>query len=476
MNRRDFLAFAAAAIHGEQNVPSVRDESLKGTVLKHKATFDRQPVRIRMPRAVDLRLKNGMELVAVETNRVLAVALDIAIPSSTLQDPVHLCGRAEATAALLRSGAGTRDARQIEDFISDLGLSLEIVVDYGARATHIYATCLADSLDASIELLADLLQNPRFPQDELESWRKRKKAQLLQSRSAAFIARQVLLRRLYPDDPRSPMAASPDGLDALTSNDLHECHQRFFRPEGALFGVAGAVDATQVAAKVERCFGSWHGAAPDPPELTAKRPFKARSAFLIDMPDAGQATVLFGDYGVDRRSEDYFACMVLNRVLGEGHTSRLSRNLREDKGFTYRVDSAFVSLRYLSYFWASAAVRSEVAHLAIDEFLFEFRRIRSSAIALEELEQAKRGVAGILALSLEQQSSVLRHLLFLREYDLPGDYWDAYAGRIEKVGVEEFLAAAVKYLRPERMQLVVAGDARDIEEDLRRFGTLEKVS
>ena len=157
-DRRRFLIFAGAgAARAQELVATPRNESLKGAVLKRVAPLDPGVVRVRMPACSTHRLPNGMEVVLVENHRLPVVAFDVTIASSTLSDPVDLPGRAEATALMLREGA------DISERIADLGMSLTIAVDYGARATHLYATCLLENLEPALDLIADLLLRPRGP-------------------------------------------------------------------------------------------------------------------------------------------------------------------------------------------------------------------------------------------------------------------------------------------------------------------------
>jgi zinc protease len=469
-DRRRFLMFAGAGAACAQDSPALRNETLKGTVLMHNAPLDPDVVRVRTEQCLVQKLSNGMEVLLVENHRLPIVAFDFAIPSSTLSDPVELAGRAETTALMLREDG------DIGDRIAEIGMSLTIAVDYGARSTHIYAECFPENLESAIGVIADMLVRPRFTEDSLAQWKQRKKTQTQQLlNSPLFVTKKVILRRFFAGDSRRHTAITLEGLNAIGLTNLTECYDRFYKPSGTLAGATGDFDAPRVAAMLESRFATWSGAAPTIPGFPAPQRPASRNAFLIDRPNAVQATLLFGDQGVDRRSPDYFACVTMNRVLGEGQASRLWRNIREDKGYSYQVASSFTSMKHLQYFTAAATVRPESARLAIEAFQSEFQKVRDVQVRRDELEQAKHGIMAGLALSFEQQASVLRHLMVLREYDLPLDYWDSYANRIASVTGDDVKRAAQVYMHPERMQLAAAGDARDLERGMKEYSPVTRL-
>jgi len=164
---------------------------------------------------------------------------------------------------------------------------------------------------------------------------------------------------------------------------------------------------------------------------------------------------------------------VMDSIVGGGASARLFLNLREDKGYTYGVYSGFTALKYPGPWSAGGDVRTEVTEGALNELMYELKRIRDEPVPAAELEEKKRAIVAGFALSLENANSLLNYEIIRKIYDLPADYWDTYPAKIMAVTAEDVQRVARKYVNPETHQVVVVGDAGKIRPILEKFGPVE---
>jgi len=239
-------------------------------------------------------------------------------------------------------------------------------------------------------------------------------------------------------------------------------------------GVVGDVTARQIAPKLEKVFAEWKGSPPKLPDLPLRQPIGEKKIILIHRPNSVQTYLLVANRAIHRRSPEYFATTVLNRVLGGGPAGRLFRNIREEKGYTYGISSSFSAGYYTNHFSTASSVRTEVTGPALEEILKEFRDIRERVIPGEEFDGAKRAMVAAFALNLENAGNSLRNAMMAREYGFPADYWDTYPEKLMQVTAAEAQRVAKKYVPVDTMQVVAVGDATKIRAVLEKFGAVEE--
>jgi zinc protease len=416
-----------------------------------------------------------LTVLVVENHRVPVVTMDLVLPASTLSDPPQKRGVAEAIAEMMKQGTATRSSRQIADELSEMGASLSVYAGWGAKGTRLGASALTENLDSLLALTSDVLLNATFPEDEFAKWKKRKLTSFQQQRAnPAFLGSERFAQVLYAGDARSNISGTAAAVNRMTRQDLLDFRKQFYVPGGSILGVTGDTTPDAIVAKLEKAFGGWQAGTAISPELAPKSPIAEKKIYLVNRPGSVQTFLMLGNHAVDRLSPDYIACMVLNRILGSGPSSRLFINIREEHGFTYGVYSRFQADKYLDAFSASSSVRTEVTGAALDEFLKEFRKIRDEAVPKEELENAKRAIVANFALSIERQAGVLSQVMQLREFGLPADYWDTYAEKVMAVSADDVQRAARKYVPFDNLQVVAVGDGSKIADVLKKYGPVEQ--
>jgi predicted Zn-dependent peptidase len=265
--------------------------------------------------------------------------------------------------------------------------------------------------------------------------------------------------------------ASRTETAAITVDDLKSYYTSSYSPAGAIIGVTGDVKVGELKAKLEKAFGSWKGAGTAAMLPSAEFQGKADPhIYLIDRPGSAQSVLQFGALAVKQTDPDFIALVVANRILGGGSSGRLFQNIREKKGYTYGAYSSLAAQPYPAVWGANASVRTEVTEPAVGEFFKEFTRLQNELVPDAELNDAKRSIIGGFALTLQNPEGILARNLEQVQNDLPANYWDTYAEKINAVTPADVQRVAKKYLGGRPIQLLVVGERKQIEPGLAKYG------
>jgi zinc protease len=450
-------------------------QTTKGAVVKGKAPVNKEVLKVKLPRAQEASLPNGLRVILLESHKVPTFNMQMVVLSGGLSDKPDYRGLATFTAALLREGTTKRSSKDIAEQADALGATLTANSGLSSMTTNVSTAGLVENLDQTLELFSDVIRNPIFPQAEVDKYKTRMLAQLqLQRSSPQFLAGEQFNRAIYGSShPASLIAPPPESIKKLTTKDLANFHAANYRPNNAILAIVGDVTLKEIMPKLEKAFGDWQKA--DVPAFTIPAaPAQADSKiYLIDRPGSVQTVLQLGTLGIERTSPDYFAVLLADRVFGGGPSGRLFMNLREDKGYTYGAYSFFSGSKFRGTWGASSEVRTEVTEGAMKEFMNELNRMRNEPVPAEELENAKRAIVGSFALSLEQPAGLLQNVITQKLYNLPADYWDTYPQKVSAITAADVQNAAKKYLVLEKLQVVAVGDATKAREVLTKYGKVE---
>jgi len=258
-------------------------------------------------------------------------------------------------------------------------------------------------------------------------------------------------------------------VSALRRADIQAFYRTHYRPNNATLIVVGDVTPDDVERRARQLFGSWARGTVPPATFTEAPRAAATTLYVIDKPGAPQSSLRIGGVGVPRSTDDYFALMVANTILGGSFTSRLMQNLRETHGYTYGARSNFAMRQTAGPFTASAEVTAAKTDSSVIEFMKELRRIRDT-VPTSELEKAKRYLQLQLPGQFETTSDIAFQLVPLTIYGLPLDYYNTYAQRLAQVTQADVQRVMERYVRPEQMVVVVVGDRASIERSLAATG------
>lgn len=451
----------------------------KGTSAKSVQRLNRAPVskdvlQVKLPRPTEAKLSNGLTVLLLERHKLPTLNVSLWINAGSLYDPKDAPGLAKFTADMLREGTTHRTSAQLSTEIDQLGATITAQSQFGSTYTQIGASGFADNTDGLLGLMADMLLNPSFTPEELEKYKKRQLAALEEQRSdPGFLGEERMYRALYGTFPASETSPTQASIQALTPEAMRKFHEHFYVPGNALLGVVGDFDAKHMLALLEKHFGQWKNTAYSAPTLGTIPPAAPFKIYLVDRPDSVQTNILAGALTVPRNNPDYIPLRVMNRVLGEGVTGRLFLNLREEKGYTYGAYSYIAADTYPRPLLANTEVRTAVTDGSMHEMMGEFKRLREEPVPAAELDDAKRAMVAVFALSLEHDREMLDLWMRVKHNNLPIDYWDRYPGEVAKVGADAVQQMAKKYLDPQHLQLVCVGTGKEIKEVLAKYGPVE---
>lgn len=419
---------------------------------------------VAFPAVAQDTLSNGLRLVVVENREQPVVSVRLYVPAGEVSDPEGKTGVANLTARVLDKGTESRTAAEIASTVEGVGASLDVGAsdDYG----FVSASSLTKHLPTVMEVFADVVRRPTFPEEEFQNEKRRMLSSLeVQLGQPGVLASRQFRSQVYGAHPYAE-EPTPASVEGVTRADLEAFHAERYTPRGALLVVAGDVGAGEARAMAEERFGDWsvdaahEPAMPDPPARDSTR------IYLVHRPGSVQSNIWIGHLGVRPGNEDAHAIDVMNRILGGGANARLFLILREEKGWTYGAYSRFTSPRHQGYFAATAEVRTPVTDSALLEMMRQLDRIREEAVPEEELADAKNYLTGHFPLEIETPSQVASQVSDAMLRGLGLGYLESYRSAISAVDAEQVQAAAREYVRPDRAAIVVVGDATQIYEDL----------
>ena len=420
-------------------------------------------------------LSNGLGLMVVEKRGLPVVALGLALQAGAVADPVGRPGLASFTVAMLQEGTKTRSSQQIADEFEFIGVRLNARA--GREQVVIATETLTRHWPKALELMADVLQAPTFPEQELLRVKRERLTSLRRVREdATALAERIAPMLVYGPESRygHPGAGTESAVEAMSRGDLAGYFQGHYGPEDATLIVVGDVSLEEVTQQAEAQFGTWRGSgegnrsAEVAPSVAAST---TTTIYLVDKPGAAQSVIRAGQLGVPRHHSDYYALTLLNHVFGGQFTARLNQNLRQAKGYSYGYRSWIEWHRESSLLVAGGGVQTAVTREAVLETLQELRDIRGGRpITEDEFQAAKDNLLRQYPASFETPSQILDHLAQLVAFALPDDYYRTLSANIEAVSLDEVRGVAEERLDPEGLTLLVVGDRKLVEPGLKEIG------
>jgi predicted Zn-dependent peptidase len=417
-------------------------------------------------------LSDGFDVWTIPQSGVPVAAVMLVLDRGSSSDPADRPGLAGLTTELLDEGAGPRDAVELADAFARLGSELEIEV--GADVLTLGVTTLSRHVPAAIELFADVVMRPHLGQPDFERVRELRIARLRQlSRSPGAAADRVFLEAVYGAHPYGHgTLGTMASIEGCKLDDTRRFWEHELAAAGASLIVAGATTPEIVMAAARERFDGWRGQRPVGRHTTGSpdTPATAR-VLLVDRPGAAQSELRVGHYGPSRRTPVYHELVTMNAVLGGQFTSRLNRTLREDRGVTYGVRTAFEFRRSAGSFACETSVATEATAESTAEVLREFADLQQSGrLGADELDRAKSSLTRGYARHFETGVQLARAVVHLVTHDLPPAIYDEFVPAVEAVTPDEVTAVARDVLRPDAATVVVVGDAERCRIPLERLG------
>jgi zinc protease len=434
------------------------------------APVARAPRPFSFPVVERLALPNGMRLLLAHAGDAPLTALRVIVRDGSDQDPDGRCGLASLASEMIDEGTATRGAIDIASEVADLGASLGTGSDWDA--SYVSLDVLSRNLVAGIELVADIVRHPAFNERELARVRDERLTSILQNLDEpSVIAGETFARRLFGGTPYAwPLIGTEESVGAVTRDEIASFWAERYRPGNISIAIAGNFDSAKAVRTIEALLGDWeNGPAPLRRDFSAELADEATIA-IVDRPQAVQSELRVGHVGLDRSTPDYFPLVVMNGILGGVFTSRLNMNLRERNAFTYHVRSGFGLRRLRGPFVVSTAVRNDVTGAALAEILGELRRIRTGDIEPDELAEVKSYLAGVFPQSVATASSLAGRLEEMEVHRLDTEWFDHYRDRLAAVTTDDVVRVAREQIHPDRVSIVVVGNAAEVAPQLEGLG------
>jgi zinc protease len=426
--------------------------------------------KFALPPIEKAKLANGLDVWLVRQTELPIVSMNLVIKSGSTADPSGKLGIADYTADLLNKGTKTRNAVEIANQAQGIGSN--VGAGAGWDSTNVSTTTLTKHLDKALELYADVVVNPTFPEAELNPIKQRAVIGLAQRKTNAnAIANIAFNSVLYGKDHPYGQASSETSIKAITRDDLVKFYETYYRPNNATLIVVGDVQMSDLQPKLETAFANWKAASVPETKIPAATNVAKPGIYLVDRPGSAQSVITIGQIGVSRDNPDFVPLSVMNSILGGQFTSRVNLNLREEKGYTYGARSGFSFRRGAGPFSASADVQTAVTKESVAEFMKELNGIRGAIPVTEkELEYNKQSIIRRFPQGFETNGQISGQLSNLLIYGLPDTYFNDYIAKVNAVTVADVNRVANKYLDPSNMAIVIVGDKSVIEGKLQDLG------
>ena len=420
------------------------------------------------PSRVERTLPNGLRVIVVRYATVPKVSVILTINSGLAVDPADKAGLAQFVADAVQEGTTTRDSVKIKNEIFSMGASLSGFA--GQDTSSFTMRGLADTLPAMMTLVADIVRNPTFPQSEIDLL----KANSQQALKAQLASPQVVNNRIYRQTlfgphPYARIGATLETVPTIDRASIVEYHQTHYRPNNAFLLVTGDVAPETVFANAEKAFGGWtRGTVPAPP--TPPLPtLQGRKIVFVQRPNSVQSSISVGNFTIRRADPRWPVLNVANQIYGGAFDSRLVRNIREEKGYTYSPQSAFQAMGQAGLYRAVADVRNEVTGATIKEIYSEIDKFRAEGPGTTELDNAKVYARGLFLIQNATQAGLSNTLNTMYSFGLPNDYLETFQKTVSTLSPEAVKTAAQMLLGSEDSVIVIVGDYAKVKDQLSAF-------
>ena len=422
-----------------------------------------KPEELALPKVERFSLKNGLEVIVVPRKELPIATFSLSIEAGGYDESHDVLGVSDFVAAMLRRGTKTRSADDISRSIDFVGGSLD------ARATNdaTTASCAALSKDAPLcmDLLADIVLRPSFPEAEMAEVRD----QMLAGIAARFDSPHELSMAhfsnlLFGEKNPEGWVLTAEDVNRLTRSQLETFWRTFYRPNRAILAVAGDVDISRLRAAIEKAFGGWARAkVPARPGWTVP-PVTGTRILLVDREDLTQATMVLGHQGIKHADPRWYAATLANYVLGgSDFSSRLMIEVRSKLGLTYGIGSSFGASLYEGAFRVTASTKNGTAWQALLATVNQIRDMKTGGPTTSELDKAKGFYAGSYPFKLQTAGGVASALVSAEQHGLHAAYVRELPVRLAAVDQPKAATVAGELLHPDTLLVVIVGKASAIE-------------
>lgn len=427
------------------------------------------PKDFNLPQKKIVTLPNGLSGTMVSYGKVPKANIRVVLRTGNIDETASQVWLADLTGEYLKEGTKTRTAQDFAKAAASMGGS----IDVATRSDEVFITgeVLSEFAPDFIKLVGDMIQNPAFPTSELDRLKTNMVRDLsVQRAEPNGLASEKFSQVIFGDHPYARYFSSEQILKSFTVDDVKKFYENNYGAKRTSIYVVGLFDAKATEKSLSETFGGWKEGATatqNPPKMNS-----SKTIYLIDRPGAPQSTIFMGLPVVDPSHADYLPLTVMNSMLGGSFGSRITSNIRENKGYTYSPRST-VSVRYRSAYWAEIAdVTTDFTGASIKEILFEINRLQNETPGQEELDGIKNYLAGTFVLQNSSPAGIANQLSFLSLHGLPDSYLTNYVKNVYAVTPEEISKMVKTYIRDTDIAIVIVGDIKKVKKQVEAYGKI----
>jgi zinc protease len=378
-------------------------------------------------------------------------------------------GIAQIVAGVANEGTDTRTSKQIKEELRSIGGQLGIGSD--ADSTSMTATALSEFSTRLFDLMSDVAQHPSFPDTEVKLAQENTIQQIRAGRAdPGFLVNERFQKAIFGNHPYSFVVPDEKSINALTRDDLRAFVTKYYIPNAAHLIVVGDIDVDKTFAEIEKAFGSWKSGTVPPDENPPVPARDKRQIYFVNRPGSVQSAIYIGNVTIPRKDKDYFAIRTADTIFGGSFYSRLTRNIRESKGYTYSPFSSSNTQAKTGSMLTGAFVRNEVTGPTLLEMFYELDRMRVLPVTDEELNAAKEYSTGNFSVELASQLGLAGRINTIYIYDLDKNFINDFRPKIDALTTADIQKAAAKYFDTYRAAIVIVGDWDKVKDQVTPFG------
>jgi len=425
---------------------------------------------LNLPKITEKKLTNGLTVILAPLPNVPKVSSILTFRAATnATDRAAHPGIAQIAAGVANEGTDTRTSKQIKEELRSIGGTLGLGSD--ADQTTLTATALSEFSARMFELMSDVTQHASFPESELKLAQENTIQQIRAGRAQpGFLVNERFQKAVFGNHPYAFVVPDEKSISALTREDLKSFVAKYYIPNASHLIVVGDIDVDKTYAEIEKAFGSWKAGTIPADENPAVPVRDKRQIYFVNRPGSVQSAIYIGNASIPRNHADYFAIRTADTIYGGSFYSRLTRNIRESKGYTYSPFSSSNTQLKTGSFVAGAFVRNEVTGPTLLEILYELDRMRVLPVTDEELNAAKEYSTGNFSVELASQIGLAGRINTVYTYGLSKSFIEDFRPKIEALTTADIQKAAAKYFDTYHAAIVIVGDWDKVKDQVTPFG------
>jgi len=417
---------------------------------------------------VERTLPNGLRVIVTRQTAIPKVSITLTVLSGYSSDPADLTGLASLTADLIQEGTKTKSSRQIRREVFGMGGSLTAAASQDFTSVSVRG--LSEFAPRLIDVVADVAMNPTIPEDEVAILKQQHLQTVSQQKaSPQFLANRTFRKALFGEHPYARTSETEASLQAMDRAKLVGFHRDHYRPNEAFLLIVGAIDPDAMMAAAEKAFGGWMRGEVPSPAYPAPPALSGRHVYFVQRPNSVQSSIAVGNVAVKRSDPRWYELTLANTIYGGAFNSRIVRNIREEKGYTYSPQSGLTGFGNTGFYRFAADVRNDVTGPALTEVFKEIDQMRAEGSDGTELQGAKQYLRGIFPIQTATQTGLSATLNNVYVFGLPKDYPETFRAKIAAVTPEQVKSASATLFGSENSVIAIVGDYAKVKDQLASY-------